>query len=242
MKTEQPPDNDIADIKPESDKESIWFRRFTGWFVSSGSWLWRRGSAVLTLAAISAAFLVGLSASQGRQEDAVHGSAHAAQQKQEYTCAMHPQIRQDEPGLCPICNMDLVPVKGSGDDVGPRELKMSESARILAAIETAPVERRDVAVEIRMTGKIAFDETRVRTISAWLDGRIEILHADYTGQVVEKEADLVDIYSPELIVAQKELLLAVRNGGVENLSGLKSAGPDLQSVIVEAAREKLQLW
>ena len=230
--------------EPENtgDGNVKWQERAAGRLASVGRWLWHYLSAIVTLVAIAGAFLMGLNSRGGGHEDGSQGSALAVEHKQEYSCSMHPQIRQDEPGLCPICNMDLVPVKGAGEGLGKRDLKMSDSARILAGIETSPVERKDVAMDILMVGKVAYDETRVRTIAAWLDGRIEKLHVDYTGQQVDKEADLVDLYSPQLLVAQKELLLAVKAERMANVSELESGRTDLQSMMLEAAREKLLLW
>jgi len=163
---------------------------------------------------------------------------------QVWTCAMHPQIRQPKPGRCPICGMDLIPATSgevSGAALGPRELRLSPEAIALANIEVAPVERKVVGAEIRMVGKIDYDETRLAYITARFPGRLDQLYADYTGIPVRKGDHMVLIYSPELLTAQEELLQALRT--VKEL-----AGTDLATVrrtaqqTVEAAREKLRLW
>ncbi len=146
-----------------------------------------------------------------------------------WTCSMHPQVRQPEPGKCPICAMDLIPVEEEVDkDIGQRQLKLSASAMALANVQTAVATRQPVSKQVRLYGNIAVDERRFKTITAWIAGRIEKLYVDYTGAAVRKGAPLVDIYSPELFVAQKEYLTAVQ-----------SANPlvDLSSI-----ERKFKLW
>jgi Cu(I)/Ag(I) efflux system membrane fusion protein len=205
---------------------------------ATARWLWLRTSAILTVAAIAGAFWIGFQSNGSTCGDSHEHGGDAGSQaamEQVFTCSMHPQIRQDGPGLCPICNMELVPVKEGGPAVGSREVALSPAARRLAEIDTVKVARQAVDVEVLMVGKVDYDETRVRTISAWLDGRIEQVHADFTGKVVAPGDPLLDLYSPGLLVAQKELLLA--------LSAIHSddAG-DLQQALLSAAREKLRLW
>lgn len=128
-----------------------------------------------------------------------------------YTCSMHPNIRQKGPGDCPICGMDLIPVSTEEtSDVGPRELKLSETARKLARVETVAVERKPAFREVRMVGEVAVDETREGTISAWIAGRIDRMMVDYNGAFVRKGQPIVSVYSPDLYAAQEELLQALR--------------------------------
>jgi len=131
--------------------------------------------------------------------EAAQGTARA----QVWTCSMHPQIRQPNPGKCPICGMDLIPVSGSNEeDSGPRQLKLSETARKLADIQTAPVERKYVSAEVRMVGKVEYDETRLAYISAWVPGRIDRLYVDFTGTSVRKGDHLVTWILPALPCAR----------------------------------------
>lgn len=162
----------------------------------------------------------------------------------EWTCSMHPQIRQPNPGLCPICNMDLIPVSEGDDDAAdasPRRLSTSREASALLQIETAPVVRRAVEARLRMTGKVDYDETRVGRIAAWVPGRIERMYADYTGVRVRKGDPMVDLYSPELLTAKDELLRASRA-----LRSMPSGGPgalrDAAEGALEAVRRKLARW
>ena len=132
---------------------------------------------VAALVFLVAGFLLGRGCS-GRPGPGVTESVSASEgQAQIWTCSMHPQIRQPKPGQCPICGMDLIlaasPSAGANDQ--PNQVTLSPAARQLAEIATAPVERRSVAVEIRMVGKVQFDETRLATISPRVPGRIDRL-------------------------------------------------------------------
>jgi len=214
----------------------------------AAAWVWRRASVVVSLGLLVAVFFLGLSIGSPNGKEAGHrhdeqkgGPAAEGEKKPKmWTCAMHPQIRQPEPGKCPICGMDLVPVEEEKGDAGARTLVMSEESLKLAEIETAPVERRAIKVEVRMVGKVEYDETRVRTIAAWVPGRVEKLYADYTGKVVAAGEPLVDLYSPELYVAQKELILAHKAAGQGDGGGALAMG--VTTAMLEAAREKLKLW
>ncbi|MCO5067304.1 MAG: efflux RND transporter periplasmic adaptor subunit [Kiritimatiellae bacterium] len=143
-------------------------------------------------------------------------AAHAVAEDTIWTCSMHPQIRQPHPGKCPLCGMDLTPLhSGSNKQLGPRQIELSPAARAIAQIETAPVERRFVESEIRMVGKIAFDSTRARDVTVLADGVIERLFVNYEGVPLRKGDHLAEIYSPEVLAAQKELLAAQRSGNAE---------------------------
>ena len=129
-----------------------------------------------------------------------------------WTCGMHPSVRSDEAGKCPICNMDLVPVmkeKESASAAGRAvELVISEDAARLARIRTVPLSRMMLSLPIDAPGEIVEDESRVAAISSRSGGWIERLHADETGLELHRGDPLAEIYSPELVSAQKEYLLA----------------------------------
>jgi len=164
----------------------------------------------------------------------------AAQGKEQiWTCSMHPQIRQPKSGKCPICFMDLVPVDNGGE-VGAREITFSQDALKLMEVQTTPVERKFVEAQIRMVGKVDYDETRLKHITAWVPGRIDRLYVDFTGTQVIKGDHMVYLYSPQLISAQAEFLQAAKS--VQNIK------PDSSELIkrstratLEAASEKLRL-
>lgn len=161
-------------------------------------------------------------------------------EQQWWTCSMHPQIRQPKPGKCPICFMDLIPIASSGSDLGERQISFSEAAIKLMEIATAAVERKFVTAEIRMVGKIDYDETRVKNITAWVPGRIDRLFVDFTGITVGKGDHMVELYSPELISAEAELLQALKAA-----DNVKTATSELVTrttlATLDAAREKLRL-
>ncbi len=151
---------------------------------------------------------------------------------QVWTCAMHPQIRQPEPGKCPICGMDLIPVtvhEEHSEKAEPFVLTMSAEAAALADVRTTKIDYAQPHHEIHMTGKIAVDEQRLAVITANFSGRIEKLFVDFTGQNVTKGQKLATVYSPELMTSQQELLEAAKT---------KHINPALY----HAAREKLRLW
>lgn len=160
-----------------------------------------------------------------------------------WTCSMDPQIRMPKPGKCPICSMDLIPVADTTEDVGSssRRLTISESAKTLAEIRTSRVQRRPVFLEVRMVGRIAYDETRIKTITAWIPGRLERMYVDYTGVPVRRGDHLVKIYSPELLAAQQELLQSLQ--AVQRTKRLGQTGIvfDTARMALFSARRKLEL-
>jgi len=158
-----------------------------------------------------------------------------------WTCSMHPQIRLPESGQCPICGMDLIPLAADEDDDQPRRLAMAPSDKLLAEIQTSAVERKFADARIRMVGKIDYDETRVKSISSYVPGRIDRLFVDYTGIEVKKGDHLAQIYSPQLLTAQEELIEAKRrtkNSTTERSEFLRQS----DQRALESAREKLRLY
>ena len=157
-----------------------------------------------------------------------------------WICTMHPWIRQSKPGKCPICPMDLVAASAEEEGSAPRELVMTERGKELAGIQTSPVERRQVSAEIRLSGKVRYDETRLSTITAWVPGRINRLYVDYTGSTVDAGQHLAELYSPELLSAQEELIQAAK--AVRELEKSDVAiMRDTAKSTAEAARNKLRL-
>jgi Cu(I)/Ag(I) efflux system membrane fusion protein len=159
---------------------------------------------------------------------------------QTWTCSMHPQIRQPNFGLCPICNMDLIPLEADGYGGGLRELSVSAEASALLDLRVSPVVRAPVEHQIRLFGRIAFDERRVSTITSRVAGRLERLYVDFTGALVGEGDHLAEIYSPDLVVAQRELIESRR--AMDALPA--SASPALRDTrqrLLQAAREKLRL-
>jgi len=191
----------------------------------------------LFLAVLLVALVVGyfIGKSTNRSNNALAEQGESTHQhidesiNQIWTCAMHPQIRMDKPGACPICGMDLIPLKSSNVEIDDQAIEMSESAMKLAEVQTSIVSRGLASKEVLLYGKIQIDERLKQSQTAHVPGRIEKLLINVTGEQVKKGQLIARIYSPELVTAQKELIEAL---------SLKDKYPAL----VEAAREKLRNW
>ncbi len=186
-------------------------------------------------------FLVrGFSSPAGGGPHAGQGQGEAAS---EYTCSMHPQIRQPGPGACPVCGMDLISVESGGSgEAGPRQLELSERARALAEIEVAAVRRQGLDTDVRLTGKVDYDETRVGHITAWVEGRIDRLFVDFTGERVKRGQSMASIYSPQLLLAQDELIQASKMVASLTAIGAGPVGSSALEETLQASRERLLLW
>ncbi len=145
--------------------------------------------------------------------------AHAHAEGTIWTCSMHPQIQRDEPGDCPICGMDLVPLSSeAGDD--PAVLTMTEAAVAMARVQTTVVgdagaiQTAAGGQELKLSGRLAADERSSAVQTAHVPGRIERLFVTFEGEKIERGQRLAEVYSPELVTAQRELLEAGRFGGV----------------------------
>lgn len=148
-----------------------------------------------------------------------------------WVSAMHPYIRRDKPGKCPICGMDLVPMEedAEGNLIDPNALVMTEEAMRLADVETFTVQTGLASKRLRLYGKVQVDERAKQTLSAHIPGRIERLDLNYTGETVRKGQVIGTVYSPDLVTAQNELLEALQMG--------ENGRP-----LVDAARNKLKQW
>ena len=147
-----------------------------------------------------------------------------------WTCAMHPQIRMSEPGKCPICGMDLIPLaQGSTSSIDPDVVHLSKEAAQLANVLSSVVIKQKPVKEVRLYGKVQADERLLQSQVAHVPGRIERLYVNFTGESVEKDQILATIYSPELITAQQELLETAKT-------------KQTQPAIYEAAKGKLLQW
>ena len=149
-----------------------------------------------------------------------------------YTCSMHPQIRRDAPGDCPICGMELIPVEaaapGMADD-DPAVFTMTEAAVAMARVQTSPVVAvggasgadsdeaggggADGATAVRLTGTLAVDEDEASVLASDVGGRVEDLAVTHEGQAVRRGQRIATLYAPELVAAQRELIAATRIEG-----------------------------
>jgi len=167
-----------------------------------------------------------------KQIEGHEGHDHSSEDPTTWTCSMHPQIKQDKPGQCPICAMDLIPLatsRSKGENLDPNEIALSESAAKLADIQTMIVAKGSPQKTMYLHGKVHADERNIAELTARFGGRIEKLFVNFTGQNVRKGENLATIYSPDLITAQRELLEA---------ASFKENRPSFY----KAARAKLKLW
>jgi Cu(I)/Ag(I) efflux system membrane fusion protein len=147
-----------------------------------------------------------------------------------WTCAMHPQIRMTQPGKCPICGMELIPLKQSGGTaLDPDAIQMTKEAVQLANVLTSIVSRQNPVKELRLYGKVQADERLLQSQVSYLPGRIEKLNVNFTGELVRKGQTLAVIYSPDLVTAQQELLETVTT-------------KESQPALYEASKDKLRQW
>jgi len=204
----------------------------------------RTGAIIAVIFALIAAFASGylLRGGSGAEEGA-RAHREADRGTEVWTCSMHLQIRQARPGKCPICGMDLIPVaEDGGGEVGPRQIRLSDHARLLAEVLSTPVGRANLESEVRLVGKVDYDETALGYITAWVPGRIDKLFIDYTGVKVKKGQSMVSLYSPQLLLAQDELIQASKMAGGMAGIGVGGAGAGALQQTLEASRERLRLW
>jgi len=196
-------------------------------------------ASALVAALASGALLQGYFGGNGTPAEEAAAAAGAATI---WTCSMHPQVRQPDPGLCPICVMDLIPLDDADDgEASPRVFRTSEAARALMQVETAPVQRMYATREVRLVGRVEFDETRLAYITAWVPGRIERMFADYTGIQVAQGDHMVELFSPELIAAKQELQRASASLAKIGADGPQALRNTARSTL-EAGRDRLKRW
>lgn len=154
-----------------------------------------------------------------------------SKEKSYYTCPMHPSVVSDRPGACPVCGMALVK-KTNQKDASAEDLSMLQSVslsptqRVIANVATETVKKQTISRKVTAVGVVDFAEPNLAIVPARFRGRLEKLYVNYTGEVVKKGQPLFELYSPDLISAQNELLLAAKN---------KQAG------LLQASRDRLQI-
>ncbi|MEQ8419245.1 MAG: efflux RND transporter periplasmic adaptor subunit [Arenibacter algicola] len=147
-----------------------------------------------------------------------------------WTCSMHPQIRQNEPGDCPICGMELIPLENNSNaELDPMAISMSRTAMLIANVGTEIVGKTKPVKLLRLNGKVQADERLVYSQSSHIPGRIEKLMVNFTGEYVNKGQVIATIYSPDLVNAQEELFEARKI-------------VETQPMLFNSAKEKLKNW
>src|SRR6187551_607723 len=168
-------------------------------------------------------FLITLSACSNKNEH-----THT----QEYICPMHPTVIQDKPGTCPICGMDLVLKGNPGDEVKITPelgyLLKPTNISVVGSIKMVTPLLKSTKVNSETNGVITYDTRRISAIPIRIGGRIEKLMIKYNFQPIRKGEKILEIYSPELLTAQRDLLF-LQKSDAEN------------SQLIESAKEKLKL-
>ena len=161
-----------------------------------------------------------------KTQDHDHGMDEATQ----WTCSMHPQILQNEPGNCPICGMELISTVMDDTGLSENQFTLTENALALANIQTTFVGQSTPGAQaLQISGKVMENKETIGVQSSYFNGRIEKLYVNFPGEEVRKGQRLALLYSPELVAAQQELLTAAT---------LKNSQPKLY----KAVRNKLRLW
>jgi membrane fusion protein, copper/silver efflux system len=153
-----------------------------------------------------------------------------------YTCSMDPQVVESKPGKCPICHMDLTPVKKSNQQADNKELALSPEQMQLGNIKVDTIKTAFIGNEMILTGTLNFDQTKINDVSARVAGRIEKLYFKKIGDYVTKGAPLYEIYSEELNNAKQEYLLALQKKATLDNSVINFDD------VIDAAKNKLLLW
>ena len=167
-------------------------------------------------------------------DDASH--LHSDDEIAHFTCSMHPSVKEVEPGTCPICNMNLIPVTRAELETGV--IMVDEVRRQIIGVRTGRVVLRPMRLEVRTVGKITYDETRLENVTLRVPGWIEELRVSETGQRVARGQTLFTVYSPDLYTAQEEYLQALRSQTEARGTG----SPYRADGIVRTSKQRLLLW
>jgi len=176
--------------------------------------------------------------SAGGEGSHSHASADATATR--YICPMMCTPPQAEPGRCPVCAMELVPASSGAGSTDSRSIRVDPASRRIANIHTVAVTTMPVTRSIRAIGELSYDEGSLKTIAAYVDGRLDRLYADYTGVTVKQGDHLALLYSPQLYSGQAELLLAKEALDRRRSATLSNAIP-VDSSLYESTKERLML-
>ena len=159
-----------------------------------------------------------------------HRHDMVSEEQQQYTCSMHPQVRQGEKGSCPLCGMDLTLSEVSGSEMGTARFKMTENALALANIETTKVGLGNFdGNNLVLSGRITSNEQTNAIQTTIFEGRIEKLNVNYVGEYIKKGEQLGVIYAPGMYAAQDKLLTS-------------ASYKNTHEKLYQAARNTLGLW
>jgi Cu(I)/Ag(I) efflux system membrane fusion protein len=152
-----------------------------------------------------------------------------------WTCSMHPSVRQQGPGKCPICGMDLIPVTNAQEAQGV--VMIDEARRQLIGVRTGPVTEGAMRQSFRAVGQVTYDESKLSDVNLKVQGWITKLFVSQTGQRVSAGQPLFSLYSPELYNAQQDFLLTTKGAS----SSTSTTGSSSRADLGRAARQRLHL-
>ena len=191
------------------------------------------------LITISFILLLMLAGACNRKKD-THANHQTEVAVEIYTCPMHPEIIRNQPGSCPICGMTLVKKETDGEkstQAGLTELLKPTNEFVLSSVPVTVIQKRSEQIEMEALGNIAYDTREVGSISARISGRIEKLYVRYRYQKINKGQKIMDVYSPELMTAQQNLLFLLKND-ISNTSFIESAKEKL--LLLGMSNQQLQ--
>jgi len=156
---------------------------------------------------------------------------------------MHPRYKSDKPGKAPDCGMDLVPkyADEQATKMAPGSVTISASKQQLIGVRTTDAVRETIVRDVRTTGQIVADETRIAHVHVKINGFIDQIFVDYVGQLVRKRQPLFTLYSPDLVSTQEEYLIAKRGEKSLGASPFPEISQGSQSLL-RSTRERLKLW
>ncbi len=175
-------------------------------------------------------------------------SAHSADDHQHvesettslWTCGMHPEVISEEPGICPICQMDLVPLK-KGSTSGGSLIEIDPVTVQNIGVKLEHAQTRDLSRTITSNGTVVTAEDTEYKVNSRVSGWVEKLYVKKTGEWVKKGRPLLEIYSPELVAAQQEFLIALESAETLKKSGLQKSVESADELLMAAAN-RLFLW
>jgi Cu(I)/Ag(I) efflux system membrane fusion protein len=159
---------------------------------------------------------------------------------EQYTCPMHTEVIKDKPGTCPVCGMDLVKKEKQAkvmENISLDALLKPTNEFVIASLPLAAVKQSEEPVEMDVLGYTAYNTSSVGYIAARISGRIERLYVKYRYQKISKGQKIMDIYSPELMTAQQNLLFLLKND-INNSSMIEAAKQKL--LLLGFAKQQLQ--
>ncbi|MCL5744247.1 MAG: efflux RND transporter periplasmic adaptor subunit [Acidobacteria bacterium] len=159
-----------------------------------------------------------------------------------YRDPKQPDYHAEKPGLNPETGNELEAVyENSPESMPPGSIRVRPEKQQLIGVRYGTAELTSASKTIRAVGKVTYDETLIAHVHTRVEGWLDKVYADFTGQMIRKGQPLATIYSPDLLATQKELLLAAKAKELMKQSSLESVRVDSGSLL-DAARQRLQLW